>query len=310
MDGKNIADVLSFGQNYNSMYVGFSRNDFENHKGSKGCKFYPLVMFLAERMSVSGNIRFTLQELMDCQNLRAAVSCNDFREIIKSEIIDKGLAKTEQDILAVGVKETYSMQILSCKLFKPDEKFVMLTFGEYQTVLNYEEKAVNGHKVKNGSLIAVYLYIKQYFPSKLYKDNYMQNSQLLDKPRLSYPSHYDMVKNLGLSRDTITRAVAELEDMKLLYICKDLYIKDKKESGGYRPCRWVYALEEKHLNKRHMTAALSKMYKQPVYIKNDVSGKINYYYYGKKYDPEKSDNQNEKDSTYANDEHCNDNPFA
>lgn len=225
-------------------------------------------MFLRKHLETFGEISLTLNKLLE-ENGYSTKSHNqsiysDFREIIKTEIVNKGFASCNVDIFTVNPNELFTISLSDKKnLFFSKDNFVQLSIFEYDKITQYSGKA------NKSVLIGTYLFIKQY----ILADSDMNNIL----PRISYPSKQQIKKGIGISSTpTIENAISILATMKLLYIRSDMFVEKSDEEGVYIPTRNVFALTQEELNSNTILLELGNFYGKTVYDKNDVPGQIKY----------------------------------
>lgn len=249
--------------------VGFSKKEIRNHKGISGLKFYPIVLFLRKHLEVFGEVSFTLNKLLnECGYSTKSHNqsiYSDFREIIKTEIINKGFATCNVDIFTISPTDTFTICLSDKKnLFFSKDNFVQVNIEEYEIITQKYSGNVN-----KSVLFGVYIFIKQYI---------MADSDLTDMlPKVSYPSKQQIRKGIGISSvATIEKAILALRDLGLIHIKSDMFIEDSEEENIYVPTRNVFALDKKELNNDAILLELENIYKKPIYNKEDVPGKIRY----------------------------------
>ena len=248
--------------------VGFSKKDIKNHKGISRLKYYLIVLYLRKHLETFGEVNLTLNKLLEeCGYSTKSHNqsiYSDFREIIKTEIINKGFASCNVDIFTVNPTELFTISLSEKKnLFYSKDNFVQINIGEYERITHYSGKT------NKSVLLGVYLFIKQY----ILVDSEM-NKML---PKISYPSKQQIKKGIGVSSiPTIENAISILTDMKLIYIRSDMFIENSEEEGVYVPTRNVFALNQEELNNDVVLLELENLYGRTVYNKEDVPGRINY----------------------------------
>ena len=169
-----------------SVAVGFSKKEFKNHKGVSGLKYYLIVMYLRKHMQTFGEISLTLNSLLEeCGYSTKSHNksiYSDFREIIKTEIVNKGYATCSTDIFTVNPTEMFSLQLSDKKnIFYTKDNFVQFTIEEFETI------AGSTGKINKSVLAGVYLFIKQYI---------MDFQDDIPLAKISYPSKQQIKKGI------------------------------------------------------------------------------------------------------------------
>ena len=248
--------------------VGFSKKEFKNHKGVSGLKYYLIVMYLRKHLETFGQVTLTLNRLLEeCGYSTKSHNksiYSDFREIIKTEIINKGYATCDIDIFTVNPSEIFSLQLSNKKnIFYTKDNFVQFSVDEYERIANS-----NG-KINKSVLAGVYLFIKQYIID--------YPSDAISPPRISYPSKQQIKKGIGISSTTtIENAITTLLSMEMIYLRTDMFVENTEEDGVYVPTRNVFALNGEELIGDAILVELERIYNKKVYNKDDVPGKIRY----------------------------------
>lgn len=248
--------------------VGFSKKDFSNHKGVSGLKYYLIIMYLRKHLQTFGEIYLTLNNLLEeCGYSTRSHNksiYSDFREIIKTELINKEYVICNIDIYKINPTEMFSLQLSEKKnIFYTKDNFVQLSISECEKIIN------SNSKVNKSVLIGVYLFIKQYIMD--YSDD------VFSPPRISFPSKQQIKKGIGISSfTTIENAISSLEKMKMIYIRTDMFVENTEEENTYVPTRNVFALNIEELKGDAVLVELERIYNKRVYDKNDVPGKIKY----------------------------------
>lgn len=225
-------------------------------------------MYLRNHLQTFGQISLTLNNLLEeCGYSTKSHNksiYSDFREIIKTELINKGYVNCEIDIFTVNPTEMFNLQLSEKKnLFYSKDNFVQLSISEYEKIANLNSK------VSKSVLIGVYLFIKQYIME--YPDGAMS------PPKVSYPSKQQIKRGIGISSfTTIENAISILVDLKLLYIRTDMFVENTEEENVYIPTRNVFALKEEELFGDVILIELERIYNKKVYNKDDVPGEIKY----------------------------------
>ena len=95
--------------------VGFSKKEIKNHKGISGLKYYLIILYLRKHVQTFGQVALTLNDLLkECgysTNSNNKSIYSDFREIIKTEIINKGYASCSTDIFVVKPNDLFYLQL-------------------------------------------------------------------------------------------------------------------------------------------------------------------------------------------------------
>lgn len=261
----NINDIIFLtNEEKTNVTVGFSKKEFKNHKGVSGLKYYLIIMYLRKHLETFGQVTLTLNRLLEeCGYSTKSHNksiYSDFREIIKTEIINKGYATCNVDIFTVNPTEMFSLQLSDKKnIFYTKDNFVQFSVDEYEQIAN-----VNG-KINKSVLAGVYLFIKQYIMD--FKDD-------VPMPKISYPSKQQIKKGIGMSSTTtIENAISTLCDMKMIYVRSEMFVENIENEGKYVPTRNVFALNEEELYGDTILIELEKIYGRKVYNKSDIDEK-------------------------------------
>ena len=247
------------------MTVGFSKKEFKNHKGVSGLKYYLIIMYLRKHLETFGQVTLTLNRLLEeCGYSTKSHNksiYSDFREVIKTEIINKGYATCNVDIFTVSPTEMFSLQLSDKKsIFYTKDNFVQFSVDEYEQIAN-----VNG-KINKSVLTGVYLFIKQYI---IESD--------LPIPKVSYPSKQQIKKGIGISSTTtIENAISTLCEMKMIYVRSEMFVENTEIEGEFIPTRNVFALNEEELYGDAILVELEKVYGRKVYNREDITGNIKF----------------------------------
>lgn len=248
--------------------VGFSKKEFKNHKGISGLKYYLIVMYLRKHLETFGQVSLTLNQLLEeCGYSTKSHNksiYSDFREIIKTEIINKGYAACNVDIFTIHPTEMFSLQLSDKKnIFYTKDNFVQFSIDEYEHISNAK------CKVNKSVLVGVYLFIKQYIMS--------YSIDTISPPSISFPSKQQIKKGTAIaSTTTIENAISILANMEMIYVRSDMFVEYEKEKGLYIPTRNVFALKREELYGDTILIELERVYGRKVYNKEDVPGKIKY----------------------------------
>ena len=268
-EAKAISNIIFLSNEEKSnVTVGFSKKEFKNHKGVSGLKYYLIVMYLRKHLETFGQVTLTLNRLLEeCGYSTKSHNksiYSDFREIIKTEIINKGYATCDVDIFTVNPTEMFSLQLSDKKnIFYTKDNFVQFSVDEYERIANS-----NG-KINKSVLAGVYLFIKQYIID--------YPSDTISPPRISYPSKQQIKKGIGISSTTtIENAITTLLSMEMIYLRTDMFVENTEEDGVYVPTRNVFALNGEELIGDAVLVELERIYNKKVYDKDDVPGKIKY----------------------------------
>lgn len=262
----NINDIIFLtNEDKTNVTVGFSKKEFKNHKGVSGLKYYLIIMYLRKHLETFGQITLTLNRLLEeCGYSTKSHNksiYSDFREIIKTEIINRGYATCNVDIFTVNPTEMFSLQLSDKKnIFYTKDNFVQFSIDEYEQIAN-----VNG-KINKSVLAGVYLFIKQYIIES-------------DLPilKVSYPSKQQIKKGIGISSTTtIENAISTLCDMKMIYVRSEMFVENTEVEGEFIPTRNVFALNEEELYGDAILVELEKVYGRKVYNREDITGNIKF----------------------------------
>lgn len=190
-------------------------------------------------------------------------SYNDFRILIKNEILDKGFASTGINMMEVAPATYFTIQLSTEKsIFFSNDDFVLFNVDEFEKIV------ASKSKVNKSVLAGVYLYIKQFISAEV---------QPQYGSKVAFPSKFKMKKTLGVaSTTTIESAISGLLDTGLLFVGLEFFVKDSDDEGYFVPTRNVYALSKNDLNEDECILQLSEFYKSPIYSKKNVPGEIRY----------------------------------
>ena len=246
--------------------VGFSKKEIKNHKGISGLKYYLIILYLRKHLQTFGQVTLTLNNLLqECgysTNTNNKSIYSDFREIIKTELINKNYATCNTDIFTVKPNELFNLQLSYEKnVFFTEDNFVQITISEYENICSISTK------INKSILLGIYLYIKQFI---------MGYSENVSPAKISFPSKTQIAKGLDCSVPTIESGLSVLESHKLIYVRRDMFVENKQEKGVYVPTRNVYALDSKELDGNAVLIELENLYGKKIYNKEDVPGEIRY----------------------------------
>mgnify|MGYP004634343171 FL=1 len=246
--------------------VGFSKKEIKNHKGISGLKYYLIILYLRKHVQTFGQVTLTLNDLLqECgysTNTNNKSIYSDFREIIKTEIINKGYASCNTDIFVVKPNDLFHLQLsYENNIFFTKDSFAQITISEYESICSISSK------INKSILLGIYLYIKQFI---------MDYPGDIAPAKISFPSKSQIAKGLDTSIPTIENGLSILESHKLIYIRRDMFVENKKEEGVFVPTRNVYALDPKELEGNTVLIELERIYGKRIYNKEDVPGEIKY----------------------------------
>lgn len=246
--------------------VGFSKKEIKNHKGISGLKYYLIILYLRKHVQTFGQVTLTLNDLL--QEIGYSIKTNnksiysDFREIIKTELINKGYASCNTDIFVVKPNDLFYLQLsYENNIFFAEDSFVQITISEYEKICSLSSK------INKSILLGIYLYIKQYI---------MDYPGDIAPAKISFPSKSQIAKGLDTSIQTVENGLSVLESYKLIYIRRDMFVENKKEEGVFVPTRNVYALDPMELEGDSVLIELERIYGKRIYNKEDVPGEIKY----------------------------------
>ena len=247
--------------------VGFSKKEIKTHQGISGLKYYLIVMYLRKHLQTFGQVDLTLNQLLEeCGYSTKSHNksiYSDFREIIKTEVVNKGYATCNVDIFTINPNEMFSLYMSDKKsIFFTKDNFVQLTISEYEKICKSNQKA------NKSVILGVYLFIKQFI---LADTDF--NSQVI---KISYPSKSQIKKGIGVAINTIENAISILEDLNMLYVRRDMYIENSDEPGTYTPARNVFALKKEELYNSTVLMELENFYGKPVFTKDSLPGDIKF----------------------------------
>ena len=262
----NINDIIFLtNEEKTNVTVGFSKKEFKNHKGVSGLKYYLIIMYLRKHLETFGQVTLTLNRLLEeCGYSTKSHNksiYSDFREIIKTEIINKGYATCNVDIFTVNPTEMFSLQLSDKKnIFYTKDNFVQFSVDEYEHITN------SSGKINKSVLAGVYLFIKQYIID--------YPNDTISPPKISYPSKQQIKKGIGISSTTtIENAISTLCDMAMIYVRSEMFVENIENEGKYVPTRNVFALNEEELYGDTILIELEKIYGRKVYNKSDIDEK-------------------------------------
>ena len=230
-----------------------------------GLKYYLIVMYLRKHLETFGQVTLTLNRLLEeCGYSTKSHNksiYSDFREIIKTEIINKGYANCDVDIFTVNPNEIFSLQLSDKKnIFYSKDSFVQLSIEEYEKISGLTSK------VNKSILVGVYLFIKQYI---------IETTDPV--PKISYPSKQQIKKGIGISSTTtIENAISILSQSKMIFVRSEMYIENSEINGEFIPARNVFSLNEEELYDDAVLVELERIYGRRVYNREDVTGTIKY----------------------------------
>ena len=222
-------------------------------------------MYLRKHLETFGQVNLTLNRLLEeCGYSTKSHNksiYSDFREIIKTEIINKGYATCDVDIFTVNPTEMFSLQLSDKKnIFYTKDNFVQFSVDEYENISNASAK------INKSVLAGVYLFIKQYI---IESD--------VPIPKVSYPSKQQIKKGIGIaSTTTIENAISTLSEMGMIYVRSEMFVENTEVEGEFIPTRNVFALNEEELYGDEILVELEKVYGRKVYDREDVTGRIKF----------------------------------
>ena len=248
--------------------VGFSKKEIKDHKGISGLKYYLIILYLRKHVQTFGQVTLTLNDLLQefgySTNTNNKSIYSDFREIIKTEIINKGYGKCDRDIFVVKPNDLFHIQLsYENNIFFTEDNFVQITISEYENICSILSK------INKSILLGIYIFIKQYIM------DYQGDIDIVPA-KISFPSKSQIAKGLDTSIPTVESGLSILESHKLIYIRRDMFVENKKEEGIYVPTRNVYALDSKELEGDSVLIELERIYGKRIYNKEDVPGEIRY----------------------------------
>lgn len=246
--------------------VGFSKKEIKDHKGISGLKYYLIILYLRKHVQTFGQVTLTLNDLLQefgySTNTNNKSIYSDFREIIKTEIINKGYGKCDRDIFVVKPNDLFHIQLsYENNMFFTEDNFVQITISEYENICSISSK------INKSILLGIYIFIKQYI---------MDYQGDITPAKISFPSKSQIAKGLDTSIPTVESGLSILESNKLIYIRRDMFVENKKEEGVFVPTRNVYALNPNELEGKTVLIELERIYGKRIYNKEDVPGKIKY----------------------------------
>lgn len=225
-------------------------------------------MYLRKHLETFGQVALTLNRLLEeCGYSTKSHNksiYSDFREIIKTEVINKGYATCDVDIFTINPTEMFLLQLSDKQnIFYTKDNFVQFSVKECEQIVN------SNSKINKSVLVGVYLFIKQYIID--------YQNDIISPPKISFPSKQQIKKGIGIaSTTTIENAISTLAEMKMIYIRTDMFVENTKIEGQYVPTRNVFALKEEELYGDSILVELERIYGKKVYNKNDVPGEIRY----------------------------------
>lgn len=225
-------------------------------------------MYLRKHLETFGQVTITLNRLLEeCGYSTKSHNksiYSDFREIIKTEVINKGYATCDVDIFTVNPNEMFSLQLSEKKnIFYTKDNFVQFSVDEYEKITNSDTK------INKSVLAGVYLFIKQYIMD--------YQTDTISPPRISYPSKQQIKKGIGIaSTTTIENAISTLSEIGMIFIRSEMYVENTEVEGQFVPTRNVFALNEEDLYGDAILVELERVYGKKVYNKDDVPGEIRY----------------------------------
>ena len=219
-------------------------------------------MYLRKHLETFGQVTLTLNRLLEeCGYSTKSHNksiYSDFREIIKTEVINKGYATCDVDIFTVNPNEMFSLQLSEKKnIFYTKDSFVQFSIDEYEKISNASTK------INKSILAGVYLFIKQYI---IESD--------VPIPKISYPSKQQIKKGIGIaSTTTIENAISTLSEMGLIFVRSEMFVENTEINNEFVPTRNVFALNEEELYGDAILVELEKVYGRKVYNREDIDGK-------------------------------------
>lgn len=222
-------------------------------------------MYLRKHLETFGQVTLTLNMLLEeCGYSTKSHNksiYSDFREIIKTEIINKGYASCNVDIFTVSPNEVFLLHLSDKKnIFYSKDSFVQFSIEEYERISGLTSK------VNKSILVGVYLFIKQYI---------IETTDFI--PKISYPSKQQIKKGIGISSTTtIENAISILSQSQMIFVKSEMYIENSEIDGEFIPARNVFSLSEDELYDDAVLIELERIYGRRVYNREDVTGMIKY----------------------------------
>lgn len=207
-----------------------------------------IVLYLRKHVQTFGQVTLTLNDLLQefgySTNTNNKSIYSDFREIIKTEIINKGYGKCDRDIFVVKPNDLFHIQLsYENNMFFTEDNFVQITISEYENICSISSK------INKSILLGIYIFIKQYI---------MDYQGDITPAKISFPSKSQIAKGLDTSIPTVESGLSILESNKLIYIRRDMFVENKKEESVFVPTRNVYALNPNELEGTVLAETLNK----------------------------------------------------
>ena len=257
--------------------VGFSKDDFKEHQGKEGLKYYALMMCLRCHMDSFGRVILSLDLILKEITKRTTrftkKEIKAIADMLYKEIVDPGYAEIEYDSEDITAKTFFVLKFSKEKNpFFVENNYVTINSYEYHRILYY----VNAYPEANVSkvfMLGVYIYIK---------------GCIGQRNGLSFPTKQQISENIGVSVSSVEKIIIALEKAGLLYVKRNLYIK--KTSGShysdeefeeravnyYVPARNVYAIDSEAIKSDAVFSELEKLYGKEIVSKDQVDGKIGF----------------------------------
>ena len=163
-------------------------------------KYYLIILYLRKHVQTFGQVTLTLNDLL--QEIGYSTKTNnksiysDFREIIKTELINKGYASCNTDIFVVKPNDLFYLQLsYERNVFFTEDSFVQITISEYEKICSLSSK------INKSILLGIYLYIKQFI---------MDYPGDIAPAKISFPSKSQIAKGLDTSIPTVENGLSVL----------------------------------------------------------------------------------------------------
>lgn len=241
--------------------VAISHLELYEHGGIAGLKYILILMYLRKHLQTFGEVELSIERLAEecgySTRTHNQNSFDDFRNILKTDFIDKEYLSTDIDVLSIGARKNFRVFLTEDEnLFRRESKFVLFTISEYEKIASLNKK------VNRSVLAGVYLFIKKYITT---------DESNANGTKIAYPSKKTIMNGLQLGSVSIVEsAIKTLVDLHMIYVANDLYVQIKNGTDIYIPARSVFALKEKDLDIPACISELTAFYGREVLRKLDI----------------------------------------
>lgn len=239
---------LAFVPDSKKITISFLKAELKLHSGINNLKHFLVVCYLRKHTTVMGEINTNMKMLIKgcgySTTTKNSLMMDSFKNILL-ELIDRDFISSESDIVKLKPTEVFTINLSKSKnIFGVTKDFVLTSVHDFDTIVQSKTKS------NKAIIMGVYLSIKQY----------IYHNSVVDTGRVAFPSKSTICKNVGVSLDTVEKAIEDLVELRLLYKRTGLYIQKNNEDNILIPARNIFALEKEHLYTPGCLDELSKSY--------------------------------------------------